>query len=181
VGTGPLKRSSDRVEALGRVLALGLVLLALPVALAVATVTHADLVAVAADRAASLHEVTGVTREDAPYPDQGAASARVAVRTLVTGPDGLRREVRALVAGGTPADSRVPVWLADDGTVAAAPMRPVAMAIEAAVTGGVVFLGGVLLAVGGQVLLRRRLDAGRARRWTAEWALVEPEWSRRVA
>jgi hypothetical protein len=179
VGSGPLKRTSDRVEALGRVLAVTLVLLAVPVALALATVTRSDLTAAAARQAADLHQVVGVTREDVPWPDQGMGG-RASVRAVVTDPDGLRREVRVVVERGTPARTQVPVWLADDGTVAAAPVGGAAIAVEAASIGGVVVLGALLLAVGGQVLLRRRLDRGRARRWDAEWALVEPMWSRRV-
>jgi hypothetical protein len=179
VGSGPLKRTSDRVEALGRVLAVALVLLAVPVALALATVTRSDLTAAAARQAAQLHQVVGVTREAAGWPDQGVAG-RVDVRAVVPGPDGLRREVNVLVDRGTTADTPVPVWLADDGTVAAPPARPSAIATEAVFVAVVVVLGALLTAVGGQVLLRRLLDRRRARRWDAGWALVEPEWSRRV-
>jgi hypothetical protein len=105
---------------------------------------------------------------------------RASVRAVVTDPDGLRRQVSVVVERGTPARTQVPVWLADDGTVAAAPVGGAAIAVEAVSVGGVVVLGALLLAVGGQALLRRRLDRGRARRWDAEWALVEPMWSRRV-
>jgi hypothetical protein len=54
-----------------------------------------------------------------------------------------------------------------------------AVATEAATEGLVVVLGTALVAVGGQALLRRRLDRARHRRWAAEWAVVEPTWSLR--
>jgi hypothetical protein len=90
------------------------------------------------------------------------------------------RDVVLTAPGHIPAGTPAGVWVDLDGRpTTAPPTRTQAVAVGIAAGVGVVVLGGVVL--GGMSLgVRRWLLARNAAAWTREWALVEPEWSRRA-
>jgi hypothetical protein len=68
LGSGPLKRGSDRLELLARVLLVCSLLTATSISLAVATATHTQARAQAVAQAADRHRVTARLLEDVPGP-----------------------------------------------------------------------------------------------------------------
>src|SRR3954453_7526767 len=84
LGSGPLKRGSDRLQVLARVLLVITVVGAVPVALAVVTATFSQAQAAAAVEAADRHHVRATLLTDAAAaqhagaPESAAATATVA-------------------------------------------------------------------------------------------------------
>jgi len=180
LGRGPLKRGSDRVQFAARLVLLLFVLVSVPVALTVGTVVHEQLRATAEQQAAELTRVTAVAVEDA-HPTEAAHSGtrfRAMVRWAAR--DGTTVEARVPAPVSTRAGQSVAVWTTADGHPAAAPMTALEVVRSTVV---LVTLGWSwsLVAVGTAYLgLCRLLDQHRDRRWTREWAEIEPTWSRRV-
>ncbi|MBB3084431.1 Rv1733c family protein [Geodermatophilus sabuli] len=179
LGAGPLKRGSDRVELLWRVVLLAVVLLALPTALTVGTVIHTDLRAEAAEQAATTTHTSAVLLDDVPSPLAGQHGALLAPARW-TGDDGLPHEGRVQVSAGARAGDEVPVWLDASGAPTRAPLEPAAAARIAVASGfGVLLVTGAAVAATHLVVLGL-LARHRDRRWTRGWADVEPVWARRV-
>src|SRR5215204_3055266 len=90
LGAGPLKRSSDRLQFLARVLLGCSLLTALPIALAVGTATHSGAQAEATAQAAERHEVDATLTEDAPPVSDSyeVAPAKSRAAVVWTGPSG---------------------------------------------------------------------------------------------
>jgi hypothetical protein len=177
LGSGPLKRGSDRLQVLARVLLVSALLTAVPVALAVGTATHSRMLDEAADQAATRLEVTARLTEDA-HSTSGSDNAAATVSW--TGPSGELREAVVPVAPSAREGSTVSVWVDADGQRTGRPLT------DADVTVGTVghvvwtLLGIWFVAVAGYCSFRRMLDRHRLRRWTEEWAAVGPVWSRTV-
>src|SRR5215211_1769557 len=68
LGSGPLKRTSDRLEFLARVLLVCTVLTVIPVALATATATYTQARAQGAAQVADRHRISAVLADVAPVP-----------------------------------------------------------------------------------------------------------------
>jgi hypothetical protein len=181
LGSGPLKRGSDRVQVAARVLLLALVLTAVPVALAVATVTGSQMQSLADAQAAVRHQVEATLREDAPPAHgSGHAGAEAAVPASWTAPSGVERngvvEVRTRAKAGT----TVTIWVDRAGDVTTRPLDDLDVVSRAVGHGAATFLGISAMATVGYLAVRRLLDRNRMRRWAADWAVVEPVWSRKV-
>ena len=94
LGSGPLKRRSDRVQAIARVTVVFSFLLASPIAVGVATATTTHLQSVASGQAAERTLVRAVLVEDATVPegstgtDGGPPVARVPVAAVWSLPGG---------------------------------------------------------------------------------------------
>jgi hypothetical protein len=181
LGSGPLKRGSDRIQFAARVLLLAMVLAALPVALAVATATATQTRSVADEQAASRHQVTATLMEDAP-PAAGAdhAGAATTVVATWTAPSGTGREGVVHVPAGAKAGSTVIIWVDADGAVTTPPLADADVVARAIGYSVPTFVGTSLLALLCYLGVRRLLDRSRMRRWAAGWAVVEPVWSRKV-
>jgi hypothetical protein len=180
LGSGPLKRGSDRLEFAARVLLAVLVLLSVPVALAVGTVVRSELQAVADQQAEQRTRTTAVAlAEPAARPDV-VVGGRPVVPARWTAPDGTPVEDDVPAPLGTRAGDPVPLWVTADGRRTDEPMGSWQTTQVAVVlttlgwTGGIVVLGAAYGAL--CWLLGRQRD----RRWAAEWAAVEPTWTRRV-
>jgi hypothetical protein len=183
LGSGPLKRSSDRIQVLARVLLVLTVLTAIPIALAVATATDSTMRTTAETQAASRHQVDATLLEKAVAPlasdpERAAPAAKVQATWIdETGAvrDGL---VRAPV--GAKAGSSVTVWIDDSGSVTSAPLNGSQVVGQAVLASVGTFTGISITALLGYVALRRLLERSRMRRWAEGWAAVGPVWSGKV-
>jgi hypothetical protein len=96
------------------------------------------------------------------------------------GPHGRPMTGEVIAPSGDPAGSAVAVWVDDAGRLTTEPLRAGDIAVQSLTSGIVAALavpGLALLLHLGVVLL---LDRARLRRWTAEWASVEPLWAGRT-
>jgi hypothetical protein len=186
LGSGPLKRRSDRLQVIGRFLVVLSFLASPPIAVAVANSATAQLREVAAAEAASRSQTVAVLLEEAgpagPGPgDAGAvADQPVPVKAAWTLPDGSSREGIVVVPPGTAVGSAVDIWVDRDGDATRAPRDPAGIPGTAAALAvlpliGVPVAGWFLYAV-----LCFALDAHRHRRWDEDWTVVEPDWHSRL-
>jgi hypothetical protein len=182
LGSGPLKRSSDRIQVLARVLLVLAVLTAVPVALAVATATASHTQALADAEAAGRHEVTATLLEDAVAPPRSDAEhAVLTARAEATWSDatGIRHGVvRAPL--GTKANSTIAIWVDDSGEVTTAPRDDSVVIRQAVLASLFTFFGISVVASFAYFAVRRLLERSRMRRWADGWAEVEPVWSGKV-
>lgn len=185
LGSGPLKRKTDRVEVLSRLLLAIVLVLAAPVALAVANAAATDLRATAASGATTRNPGLAVLLEDAAS-RPGAGSGTHAAGTTTptdgtwTAPDGTTREGEVPALFGSRAGDAVRVWIDEDGALTRAPLRDSSVTAVTVVTGGGTFVLVVALACAAHGLVCWTLNRRRDRRWSADWAEVEPTWSSRL-
>jgi hypothetical protein len=177
----PLRRGIDRVErALWLLLAVAFVI-AVPLLVPMAgNVTRADnLRLLTAER--SWHEVRAVLLAPAPARVDGfSTSAVVWVSGRWQAPSGARHTGLVPTTPGTPAGSRVPIWVDRHGAVT--DLHPV--------TAGVVMLRTIMIeiltaiglamtAAGLGCLVRWLMNKRRMAYWAVEWACFGPRWSAR--
>lgn len=180
VGTGPLKRGTDRVEMLTRLLVVAAVLCAAPAALLVGASVHGSLLAAARGQAAQRHEVTAVVLTEPPSAVDATASDYSAlvdlpVRWLTA--SGEARVATVPVPDTAHAGDKVPVWLTLTGKPTGAPESTEVVASDSVSIGVAVLLSVPLLAWGVHAATRLLLDVRRARQWQAGWRAVEPVWA----
>jgi hypothetical protein len=182
LGSGPLKRASDRLEYLARVLLVCSLLTAVPISLAVVTGTYAQVGAMATAQAADRHRVTARLLEDVPTTAGEAWSSPDLDRATAvwTDPAGLEHRVAVSVPSGTTAGSTISLWIDRDGNRTTRPLSDGDVAGEAAGRGIVTFAGLSVIAWGAYRSFRRLLDRNRSCRWAAEWAVIEPVWTGKV-
>jgi hypothetical protein len=182
LGSGPLKRGSDRLEFVARVLLVCSLLMAVPISLAVGTVAHTHAAAQATAQAADRHRVTARLLDDIPAPaDEALSSSDSAwAHAVWTDSAGIEHRLSVPVPATARAGDPVPVWIDQDGNRTTRPPS------DGDVTGQAVGQGAVTLAVlslivaGAYRSVRTLLDRSRFHRWAADWATVEPVWTRRV-
>jgi hypothetical protein len=183
LGSGPLKRGSDRLEFLARVLLACALLAAAPISLAVATVTYTQAQDQAATEAADRHPVTARLVEDVPAPagDVWDNGAKAQGNAVWTDPAGTEHRGSVVVPFGAKAGDTVSVWFDEDGNRTAAPLNAGDVTGRAISQGSGTFVMLCLIAWGTYFCARALLDRSRARRWAADWASVGPEWTRSVS
>jgi hypothetical protein len=186
LGSGPLKRRSDRIQVVGR-LVVGLsLLLAPPLAVATATAMTSHLQAVAAAEAADRSRVRAVLLADAPAiahtsGDYSSYSdTRVHAKAVWWLPDGSSREGNVLTAPLTPAGTAVPVWVDRAGNLTRAPLDPAGIPASAYVWGALLLVGLPVACWTLYAVLCFLLDGSRERGWERDWATVEPDWNSRL-
>jgi len=181
LGSGPLKRTSDRLEFLSRVLLTAVLLGTVAIALAVATATWSGGRSEVVQEAAERQRVSARLLEDATAPVGSGNGVDVGRAPAVwTAPSGAERSGPVPARLDARAGSTVLIWVDGDGARTTRPLGTgdvVGRALGAAV---LTYAGIALVAVGGHLVVRRLLDRGRSRRWTAEWELVGPVWTGRV-
>jgi hypothetical protein len=178
LGSGPLKRTSDRLELLSRVVLTAVLLIAVAIALAAATAMYdlgrTEMAAEAAER----HQVSAQLQEDAVATagsgDVGRASG------VWTAPSGLERTGQVPAELGAEAGSSVVIWVDQGGDRTTRPTSAGDVVGRAVGSAVLTYLGITALAWGAHLGFRRLLDRGRSHRWAAEWAVVGPKWSGRV-
>jgi hypothetical protein len=183
VGSGPLKRRSDRLQFGARLLLVTLLLaLAVPVGLAVGTAVYTQGRADAALQAATRHRTAAQLLEDASDPAQSADDVWHPARAHVTwtGPSGGTHEAVIDVPAGARADSTVHVWVDDSGRLTAPPVAAGDAAREGVSLGIFGFLAFTVVTVLSYEAFRCVLDMSRSRSWEDEWAAVEPVWTGKV-
>ena len=182
LGSGPLKRPSDRAEVLARVLLVIVVLTGVAVALAVATATGTSTQSAADAQSASRYRVTATLVEDPASAAAGSEQTRVdaAVTARWTAPSGQAREGVIAVPVGARAGSTTTIWIDHEGDITTRPLDGSDVAARAIVYGFSTFIGISALAGLAYLGLKVWLERSRMRRWAADWAVVEPVWSRKV-
>ena len=160
-GSGPLKRGTDRLQLLSRLLLLVVVLVAAPTALWLGHRTHERLAAEAARQAAVREQVQAMVLEDTgpAFPGPGARSA-VLIPAHWSTDDGEPRTGDVLVPSGTRAGEQVTVWVTDDGRLTSAPIDPSDGSLR---VGVLTFIALVLAACGVHAAVVVLLDRHRAR------------------
>jgi hypothetical protein len=185
LGSGPLKRRSDRLQVLARCAVVLSFLLAPPLAVAAATAATAHLQAVADAEAADRTSVHAVLLEDAPSlpPSSGDAVytvTSVQTRAVWPAPGGKNRAGIVLVPPRTPAGTAVPVWVDREGNLTRAPLDRGGIPGSANAMAMLVLIAVPVAAVTLYAVLGVALDAYRERRWERAWAAVEPDWHSRL-
>jgi hypothetical protein len=183
LGAGPLKRSSDRLQFLARVLLGCTLLMALPIALAVGTATHSQAQAEAVAQAAERQLVDATLTEDAPAAassNNEIVAPKVRVAIMWTGPYGVEREGHVAVPAGTRAGEVVHIWIDGEGRPTLRPLSEGDVTARSIGVAMLTYLCLALVACGLYLAFRTTLDRGRLRRWDADWAVVEPVWTRTV-
>jgi hypothetical protein len=126
-GRNPVARTGDRVEALLLLLAVAGALLAIPFAAAFGSETYAAQTARASQESATRHPATAVSLAAAssqPYSTDGAGApaAQTTVPAAWFDARGTRHTGDVLTDPGSPAGTRVAVWLDQHGELAAEPL-----------------------------------------------------------
>jgi hypothetical protein len=181
LGSGPLKRRSDRVQMLGRIVIAASLLLAPPVAVAVATATTAHLQAVADAETAERSLVRAVLLEDAPPLNVGDyADARVRVPAVWDVADGTSRQGDVLASPLSAAGTAVRVWVDRAGDLTQPPLDRAGIPAFAYLMGALLLVGLPVATWTLYAVMCLLLDVARDRRWERDWASVEPDWHSRL-
>ena len=182
LGSGPLKRTSDRLEFLARVVLTSVLLWAVAIALAVATASYAQGRSEVTTQAAEKEQVVAELVDDAAVQKGGAEGVSDVARATAVwiAPSGVERTETISVPAAARAGSSLTIWVDQDGDRTT---RPLSSGDVVGWTVGIAFLTYLCIsmaAVGAYRLFRMQLDRGRSRRWAAEWAVVEPKWTGKV-
>lgn len=180
LGSGPLKRTSDRLHALSRLVVLAALLAAAPVGLAVGGTVAGLLHGVAQTQAAERTERTATLLDDAPVASS-ADGGDVLARGQWQGPHGQPMTGLVLAPAGNSTGSTVPVWIDRAGRLISEPMRGSDIAVQSFTAGTVAALALLSIVLLLHLLAVHLLDRARLRRWTAEWSSVEPLWAGRTS
>jgi hypothetical protein len=177
----PLRRRTDRIEAVIRLATLVLLLGAVPMA-TLAVGGEADHLALGQARAqqAADHEVTAVLLEQAPateVPDPYTSVQMTLVLARWQPPGQSSRTGQILAPVGARAGSTVRVWIDASGAVTGPPPDHRVIAGDVCVAALVTFLVTSMLVLGSSALARRALDRRRLSAWDAEWRVTGPRWS----
>jgi len=181
LGSGPLKRTSDRVQMAGRLVVVLSLLAAIPVAFVAAGIARSRLDAVAAAQAAERHVVGAVVLEDTVSTVTGADTGSTSVSIVQAqvrwrAPGGGSRHAYLVVPAGTRSGTTVPVWVDRAGSLVTAPLDRASIGDSALVVGVAVTAALPLTVVALHYGLCLVLDVRRRRRWGRDWARVEREW-----
>jgi hypothetical protein len=185
LGSGPLKRPSDRLQVLGRFLVMLALLAAVPLALPAASITRSHLKSVAAAQNAERHVTRAVVLHDRhnAVPSSSGEPPATVVRTEITwtGAAGRVRHGMQFVAADSPAGTIVRVWVDRRGDLTTAPMDRGTIAASSFTVGLLVTVVVPLVAWLLHLLLCAVLNAHRGRQWAQDWARVERVWRTRLS
>jgi hypothetical protein len=172
-----LRRRSDRIAAYGTVGLLVVFLVVAPI-LAICAGHWAYRWSMSQQKdQRSWREVTAVLLQKAPV-DPGFDVNGSWTPARWTPPGEHARDGMIPVPAGTPAGSRIRIWLDRSGQWAGPPLSQqiVTVRVATAVTGTIIMIAAVLGAIAtvGQWLLDRRRLAG----WETDWNCVGPQWTK---
>jgi hypothetical protein len=177
----PLRRRTDRIEAVVRLATLILLLVAVPM-VTLAAGRQADHVALrnAHAQQAADHEVTAFLLQQAPptgIPDPYTSIQMTLVLARWQPPGQPARSGPVPAPAGARAGSTVTVWVDASGAVTSPPTDPRVIVGDVCMAAMVTCLVASLLVLGANALARRALDRRRMRAWDAEWRTTGPLWS----
>lgn len=177
----PLRRGSDRLEAVIRLVTIVLLATAMPLA-AVAAGQWAYHSAVRHARAqqASEHLVTAVLLQQAPptgSPDPYTSLQYAWVLARWQPPGLPARSGLILAPAGVPKGGAVPTWVDASGTVTSAPPTHRDLVGDVWVAVLLTCLTLCFALFGSELMIRRALDRRRLNAWEAEWRATGPLWS----
>jgi len=183
LGSGKVKRRSDRLQVMARVLLVCTLTTSVPIALAVGSAAHAQARSQAAAEAAARHQQDARLLEDAVVPPNGTQSdtATAAAMAVWSGPLGERRQGIVPAPVGAKAGALVPVWVDRDAHRTRKPLTDGEVTLRSVGWAVVTLVGFCVFSCGAYRCFRIGLDRSRSRRWAAEWAAVEPRWNRQVS
>ena len=183
LGSGPLKRTSDRLQYLARVLLAGVLVAALPVALAVATASFTQGRTEVARQSAERQQVVAELLDDAVVLTDGTEGTPAEARATAvwTAPPGVQRTAAISVPPRSRAGSALTIWVDRDGDRTTRPLSSGEVVGQAVGLAILTYLVISAVAIGAYRVFRGQLDRSRFRRWAAEWAVVEPRWSGQVS
>jgi hypothetical protein len=177
----PLRRRTDRIEAVIRLAILVMFLTAVPAATLAAgrEADHLALRQAHAQQAAD-HKVTAVLLQAAPttgVPDPYTSVQLTLVLARWQPPGQPSRTGQVLAPAGARAGSTVTVWIDGSGAVTGPPPDHRMIAGDVCIAALVTCLVTSLLVLGSSTLARQALDRRRLRAWDAEWRVTGPRWS----
>jgi hypothetical protein len=179
IGKNPLRRRSDRIEAVVLWCGLVVALLLIPVAAAVGTGVGNASAESAARQRAVLHEVKATTLENTERVVPSAPGDVVSrARVGYVDANGFARDGVTSVVIGTKAGDQVTIWLDRSGNIVPGPRSGADSSSFGATVGFLTLTGSWLLLWGIVRLARVPLDRRRARDWGNEWLAVAPRWLR---
>ncbi|MDT0307389.1 hypothetical protein RM780_10485 [Streptomyces sp. DSM 44917] len=170
----PLRRRSDVAEAWIGVAAWGALLVGVPAA---AALTATGAASAMLRQAEELRPVAAEVTEDVPE-SHGLHGGRSPASVRWAGEDGAPGTGWTLLGPGTPAGTRVTVWVDGEGRVQPEPPPPAVAWAGGAVLGAAAAAGTGLAVVGLRHGARARLEARCRERWEREWAEIAPQWCR---
>ncbi|MFJ6213164.1 hypothetical protein ACIQGZ_07525 [Streptomyces sp. NPDC092296] len=176
----PLCRSSDRRRA-RLLLALVAMLLLAPLLAALASgMVYRHGRDAAAAQAARRHQVTAVTQVRAPD-NRVRVGQQFEVPTAArwSYPAGHARSGPVMVAPGTAAGTKVPLWVDGAGQPTQPPRSRADIAADAWFAAAGTLAAFAALTVTGAGIARRSLERRDDEAWARQWAEVEPDWSGR--
>ncbi|MEU1178558.1 hypothetical protein ABZ464_13060 [Streptomyces sp. NPDC005820] len=179
----PLRRRSDVVEAWTTLAVALLLLVAVPLAGAVAGLwAHDRAQTVAVQQRAERHrvraEVVGRVPDHLPSAD-GVRERTYRVTVRWTPPGERTRTTEARVPEGTHKGDLVDVWFDARGHAVAPPSTGTAVWQHTLTMGACAAGGTAALVLLGHTVTRRVAMRHRLDEWDREWARTEPEWTRR--
>jgi hypothetical protein len=174
LGSGPLKRTSDRVEFVSRVVLALALLLAVPLGLLAGAMAHTAVAALEQQQAATRTAATATLLADAADGRPGDLS--VPTSALWTAPDGAGRTGHVDAEPGARAGSTVDIWVDQAGRLTERPLTDGEVTGQAVVIGVLVGLGAVIAGMTSHLVALWLLERRRFRRWERGWASVEPLW-----
>ena len=180
MGSGPLKRTSDRLQFLARLLLVCSLAAAIPVALIVASVVHAQALTEATAQSLERHQVDAELVADPPVIAGVADDFPRALRAPAVWrpPSGREHGGLVVVPAGARVGSIVPIWVDQDGDLTTRPLDGEGVLTRAVDMAVGTYLLTSSLAVGVYLAFLVALDHSRLRRWAADWAVTEPVWTR---
>lgn len=184
-GRNPLRRRSDRIEAVIVLVTIILFVVAVPLAI-LAAGRQADHVALRHAQAvrAAEHQVTAVLLQQAPatgVPDPYSSVQTTVVLARWQPPGQPPRTGQVTAPAGTRAGHTVTVWIDASGALTAPPPDHRAIVGDVYVASLSTGLVASALVLGCCMLARRALNRRRMRAWDAEWQAAGPLWSGRAS
>lgn len=177
----PLRRRSDKLETFLLAGSIVAVAAAGPfVVPAVAGASHAAAVRSQAAERATRHEIKADLLQQAADGGDGYSSAtQVLARAQWRAPDGAIRSGVVTAPGGAAKGSAVPIWTDAQGNLTGPPLDAGQIAGQADLAGVAAAGGLAILLLSETVVIRRILERRRLRDWDDDWAVIEPQWTKR--
>jgi len=134
--------------------------------------------ALAAEQATARQQESATLLADVPEDDRPGAT-HAAAPAVWTSPDGTNRTGDVNAPAGARAGSSLDIWVDRAGRLTDAPLTDSEVSGQGQVLGTLTFLGIVIAAMSGHLLLLCLLERRHHRQWERGWASVEPLWASR--